>query len=336
MSDFAFGQPEFLWAIVAVPFVIFFLIWLQRREKSRLQKFASKPALQRLNKEVSTVRAMVRMVLLGLTLIFVFLAAAQPKFGLKRVPVERQGVDMIIALDVSKSMETEDIKPNRLQRARLSIQNLIEKLAGDRVGLVVFAGEAVLLHPLTTRAAGFLLTLDTLNTDAVALQGTAIGEAIRVARESYEENSLKNRVLVLITDGETHDEDALAQAAQAAEENITIYTIGIGTQRGDKIPEYVRNGEIVDYKKVDGRYVFSKLNVDLLREIAETADGKFFHYANSSDDMLAALYNDLQEKKTEEKTERQEELMNDIYQIPLSLAVFFLSASLLVGNRKEN
>jgi len=336
MNDFVFAEPIYLWGLLAVPFIVLAFIFLHGRSDKRLRNFAEEKLLKRLNRESSTLRTTISTVLIGIGLLFVFLAAAQPKYGLKQVPVERRGVDLIIALDVSNSMETADILPNRLQRARLSIRKLIENLAGDRAGLVVFAGEAYLLHPLTTRAAGFLLTLDTLNTDAVALQGTAIGEAIRVARESFEDNSLKNKVLVLITDGETHDEDAMEQARLAAEEDIRIFTIGIGTQRGDKIPDYVREGEVVEYKKVDGRYIFSKLNAPLLQDIAAIGDGEFFHFINSSEDMLAELYANLKQDATEETTDREEEMMNDIYQIPLSFAVFFLAVAMLIGNRREN
>lgn len=335
MNEFIFAYPEFLWGLLAAPLVLLFLLALRRSAKKRLLRLADAQLLERLTAESSTIRASLSAVLIALGLVFVFLAAAQPKYGLKTVPVERKGVDLIIALDVSNSMETADIKPNRLQRARISIQNMLEKLAGDRVGLIVFAGEAALIHPLTTRSAGFLLTLDTLNTDAVALQGTALGEALAVARESFEDTSVRNKVLVMITDGETHDEDALEQARMAAEEGIAIYTIGIGTPRGDKIPEYVRNGEVIDYKKVDGRYVFSKLNSELLQQIAETGGGRYFSHTNSGDDMLTALYQDLKDKETEEKTEKKHELMNDIFQIPLSLAVFFFGIAIMIGNRRE-
>jgi Ca-activated chloride channel family protein len=335
MNEFIFARPEFLWGAAAAPLIFVVLVLMRRANHRRLLRFAERSALKRLNREASTVRAIFRIVLFSLALIFVFVAGAQPKYGLKTVPVQRQGVDLLIALDVSRSMETEDIRPNRLQRARISIQNLLDRLAGDRIGMIVFAGEAVLIHPLTTRAAGFLLTLDTLNTDAVAVQGTAIGEAIKTARNSFEENSVKHKVLVLITDGETHDESAVEQARLAAEEGITIYSIGIGTQRGDKIPVYRRNGEVVEYKKENGRYVFSKLNVNLLQELARVGGGRYFHYANSSDDMLAALYNDIETEATEENTERRHELMNDIYQFPLSLAVFLLATAMMIGNRRE-
>ena len=232
-------------------------------------------------------------------------------------------------------MDTADVPPSRLQRARKSIETLLEKLSGDRIGLVVFAGEAILIHPLTTRAAGFLITLETLDTDAVPTPGTALGAAIEKARETFEERSVKHRVLIVITDGETHDENALEQAKLAHEEGILIYTLGIGTPEGAPVPEYAR-GSRVEFKKRDGRYIISQLNTDLLQQIAETGNGAFYHFTGSGD-ALNRLYDRISRMGEIEdgESDRVTELMNDIYQIPLTAAVAAMIAALSIGERRR-
>jgi Ca-activated chloride channel family protein len=262
------------------------------------------------------------------------LAAAQPKFGNKPVPVQRSGVDLLIALDISKSMDVQDIAPSRLRHAIHSIDTILDKLAGDRIGLIAFAGEAVLIHPLTDRSAGFRITLETLDTDALPVPGTAIGKAIKVARESFEQHSVRNKVLVIITDGETHDVDALEQARLAHDEGVIIYTLGIGTQRGKPVPEEVINGN-VEYKKWEGKIVMSRLNEVLLRRIADRAGGAYYHYSGE-EDVLERLYDRISRMGQKEFASRFKTMLNDIYQYPLALAVVLLFAEMAIGGRRRN
>jgi Ca-activated chloride channel homolog len=333
-TDLQFGQPLFLWGLLLAPAVMGVLAVLYFRRRARLRRFAEAGTLHRLAGEFSPLRFFLRALALSLSLLFIVLAAAQPKYGRKPVPVQRKGVDLIIALDVSKSMDTTDVAPSRLQRARRSIQTLLDKLAGDRIGLIVFAGEAILLHPLTTCAAGFKITLDTLETDVVPTPGTALGKAIECARESFEERSVKNKVLILITDGESHDEDALEQARLAHEEGILIYTLGIGTPAGAPVPEQVRDGEVTEYKKSDGRYVISQLNSDLLRQIAKAGDGAFYHFTGA-DDALDRLYGTISAMGEKEMTSKFQDLLNDIYQYPLAAGVLCLGAAMTIGERRR-
>lgn len=334
LTELQFGVPEFIWVAWLAPLFMGLMVFLYFRRRRRLARFAQPQFVEKLAGDFSSLRFFIKAVALTLALVLLMFAAAQPKYGMKPVPVQRKGVDLIIALDVSKSMDTTDVTPSRLQRARHSIETLLGKLAGDRIGLVVFAGEAVLIHPLTTRAAGFKITLDTLETDIVGEPGTALGAAIKKARESFEERSVKNKVLILITDGETHDSDALQQAEMAHQEGILIYTLGIGTPEGAPVPENVYEGQVVDFKKKDGRYIISSLNTALLQRIANAGGGAFYHFAGS-EDVLNQLYGTISKMGEEEITSRYRELLNDIYQYPLTLAVAFLLFAMALGERKR-
>lgn len=336
MNDLKFAQPIYLWFAFAAPVILAIAALHFYRRRAVLRRFAEEKSLERLAGSVSPLRHFLRALAMTFAVFFLLVAAAQPKYGMKPVPVQRKGVDLVIALDVSKSMDTADVPPSRLQRARKSIETLLNKLSGDRIGLVAFAGEAILIHPLTTRAAGFLITLETLDTDAVPTPGTALGAAIEEARETFEERSVKHRVLVIITDGETHDENAIEQATLAHEEGILIYTLGIGTPEGAPVPEF-ESGNRVEYKKRDGRYVISQLNTKLLQEIAETGGGAFYHFTGSSD-ALNRLYDRISHmgEIEDEESDRITELMNDIYQIPLTAAMVAMIAGLTIGQRRRS
>lgn len=331
-GELQFGEPMLLWGLILAPvwLVLSTLFYFWRQKK--LARFADSAVLGRLTPDFSPLRFFIRAVVFAVALFFLMLAAAQPKFGVKPVPVQRRGVDLIIALDVSKSMDANDISPSRLKHATYSIDTLLDKLAGDRIGLVAFAGEAVLVHPLTTRAAGFRITLDTLDTDSLPVPGTAIGRAIKAAREGFEQRSIKHKVLVIITDGETHDTDALVQARQAHEEGVVIYTLGIGTENGALIPERIVGGR-QDYKKDEGKYVMSKLNAKLLQELAQESGGSFYRYTGS-EDVLDRLYGKVAQMGQEEFAEQFKTMLNDIYQYPLLAAVLLIFFEMAVGARR--
>jgi Ca-activated chloride channel family protein len=332
-TELVFARTEFLWAAIGTPLVLLVMILFYLSKRKKLEKFADQAALERVAASFSSLRFFIKAVALTLTFLFLMLAAAQPKYGLKSMPVKRKGVDLIIALDVSKSMDTADVPPSRLYRARKSIETLLNKLAGDRIGLVVFAGEAVLLHPLTTRSTGFLITLETLETNIVGTPGTALGESIKEARKSFETNTLRNKILIVITDGETHDENAVEQAKQAKAEGIKIFTLGIGTPEGEPVPDYESEGQTV-YMKEKGRYIISKLNTSLLQEIAAEADGAYYHFAGGENE-LEKLYNNVAQMGKEEETDQSHDVLEDIYQYPLAVAMMALLLALLIGDKKR-
>ena len=333
-GDLQFGAPAFLWGLLLAPLSLAASLGLYFLRQRRMRRFAERPALEKLARDYSPLRFFLKATAFAAAVFFLMLAAALPKFGLKPVPVQRRGVDLIIALDVSKSMEVQDIAPSRLRHAIYSIDTLLDKLAGDRIGLVAFAGEAILVHPLTNRSGGFRITLETLDTDSVPTPGTALGAAIKTARESFEKRSVRHKVLIIITDGEAHDSDALEQAKRAHEEGVIIYTLGIGTQRGKPVPEEIVVGKVVDYKRRDGNVVISRLNARLLKQISERGGGAFYRYTGA-EDVLDRLYDKISKMGQKEFAERFKTMLNDIYQYPLAAAVALLFVEMAIGTRRR-
>ncbi len=334
LGDLQFGAPAFLWALLLAPAVLAVAVLLYFLRRRRMNRFANEHALDRLARSFSPLRFFLKAVALAAAVFFLVLAAALPKFGIKPVPVQRSGVDLLIALDISKSMDVQDIAPSRLRHAIYSIDTILDKLAGDRIGLIAFAGEAVLIHPLTDRSHGFRITLETLDTDALPIPGTAIGQAIKLARESFEKRSVKHKVLVIITDGETHDRDALEQARLAHDDGVIIYTLGIGTTAGKPVPETVVDGKPVDYKKRDGKTVMSRLNATLLQRIAERGGGSYYYYSGE-EDVLERLYDRISRMGQKEFASRFKTMLNDIYQYPLAFGVLFLFVEMAIGSRRR-
>jgi len=334
LGELQFGAPAFLWGLLLAPAVLAVAVLLYFLRRRRMSRFAGEHALDRLVRSFSPLRFFLKAVAMAAAVFFLMLAAALPKFGIKPVPVQRSGVDLLIALDVSKSMDVQDIAPSRLRHAIYSIDTILDKLAGDRIGLIAFAGEAVLIHPLTDRSQGFRITLETLDTDALPVTGTAIGRAIKLARESFEKRSVKHKVLVIITDGETHDRDALEQARLAHDDGVIIYTLGIGTAAGKPVPETVVNGKPVDFKKRDGKIVMSRLNATLLRRIAERGGGSYYYYSGE-EDVLERLYDRISRMGQKEFASRFKTMLNDIYQYPLAIGVLFLFVETAIGGRRR-
>ena len=333
-GELQFGAPVFLWGLLAAPAAIGVAVLLYFIRRRRLARFASEHALERIARSFSPLRYFLKATALAAALFFLFLAAALPKYGVKPVPVQRRGVDLVIAIDVSASMDVQDIAPSRLRHAIHSIDTILDRLGGDRIGLIAFAGEAILVHPLTNRSAGFRITLETLDTNSVPVPGTALGAAIKVARQSFEKRSVRHKVLVMITDGETHDRDALEQAKSAHEEGVIIYTLGIGTEEGKPVPETVLDGEVVEFKQREGRYVMSRLNAQLLRQIAERAGGAYYRYTGA-EDVLDRLYDRIGKMGQKEFAERFKTMLNDVYQYPLGAAIVLLFVEMAIGGRRR-
>ena len=235
MQVFQFASPEYFYGLLMIPlFIIIFVLMLAWRKKA-LIRFGDMKLVNRLIPDKSNSRAIIKFFILMLAYTFIIFALANPQIGSKLEKVERKGIDLIIAIDVSNSMLAQDIKPSRLLRARQSISKLIDKLKNDRIGIVVFAGNAYTQLPVTTDYSAAKLFLSTINTDIVPTQGTAIAEAIELATESFDENN-HEKAIVIITDGEDHEGDAIQAATAAAEKGIHIYTIGMGLPEGGPIP----------------------------------------------------------------------------------------------------
>ena len=284
--------------------------------------------------EYSGVKTILKFTLLMLALSSLIFALADPQTGSRLEKVKRKGIDLMICLDVSNSMMAQDIKPDRLERAKQSISRLIDNLDGDRLGIIVFAGKAYTQLPITTDYAAAKMFTTTINTGIVATQGTAIAEAIELAANSFGE-SKHNKAIVIITDGEDHEGNALEQADAAVKKGIAIYTIGMGLPEGVPIPEY--NGAVMTgYKKDrDGQTVMTRLDETLLQQIASLGKGMYVR-ATNSETGLNKIFDDINKIQKAEIEEKQFSDYETRYQYFVGLALLLLIIDLFVFERKTS
>ena len=267
-----------------------------------------------------------------LAMALIITALAGPQTGSKVEKIKRTGIDLMICLDVSNSMMAMDIKPNRIERAKQSIIRLIDNLEGDRIGIIVFAGKAYTQLPITTDYAAAKMFAETINTNTVTTQGTAIAQAIELAVNGFGE-SKHNRAIVIITDGEDHEGNVLEEAESAVKKNITIYTIGMGLPEGSPIPIY--NGNIqTGYKKdQDGNTIMSKLDETLLQRLAGVGKGMYVR-ATTSETGLTKIFDDISKIQKSDIEEKQFSDFEDQFQYFVGLAIFLLILDLFVFERK--
>lgn len=263
------------------------------------------------------------------------LALANPQIGTKYEEVKQTGIDVYILLDVSLSMKAEDIKPNRLEEAKHSISSLIQKLRGDRIGLIVFSGEAYVQFPLTTDYAAASLLLNAVSVNSVPQPGTAIGEAIKLATKSFKEDSKTQKVIVAITDGEDHEGDVMDAVKDAVDKNISIYTIGLGSPSGVPIVLYDQNGKPVGYKlDKDNNVVLTKLDEPILQQIAQEGKGKYYRGSNSENE-LDQIYQDLSKvEKTEFGTTKITSYEDRFYYL-LAPAILLLILEFFISEKRS-
>ncbi len=328
---FRFANPQYLWFLLALPVLLVLFGLAARSRRKRLARFGHPALLEELMPEVSTARVVVKFILFSLAVALLILAAARPQFGSKLREEKAQGIEMMLVVDVSNSMLAEDFQPNRLERTKYAIGKLFEGLKQDRVGLVVFAGEPKVQLPITSdyrMARAFARKIDP---SLVEVQGTAIGKALEQALLAFSSDTEQShgRVIILITDGENHEDDAIAVAERAAEMGIRIYTIGIGTPEGAPIQI---GGEFIKDEK--GEMVVSKLNEEMLSRIAEITGGAYVRSTTQSIglDEIVKEINDMEQ--TELSTIRFEEF-NEQYQYLLIAALVLLLAEFLLLDRRN-
>jgi Ca-activated chloride channel family protein len=289
---------------------------------------------------LSYARQTTKLVMLLMAVLFLSLALAKPQLGTHMEMMKREGIDILIAVDVSRSMSAPDVNPgpiSRLEKAKLELRSLIdpERLEGDRVGLVTFAGEAFIHCPLTLDYAAARMFLGVIDHEIIPIQGTAIGEAIRTAIRGFESEERKHKVLILLTDGEDHDTDPLGAAEEARKQGIKIYCIGIGKPEGEPIPIYNQRGERVGFKKdEDGNVILSKMDETTLQKIALGTGGKYYR-ATPSELELDKIYEDISKM---EKKELEGKLLlqyDDRFQWPLALALIFIVWEVFVPERMK-
>ena len=311
--------------------VLFFWTALWRRKTKRL--YASAELLKRLSPDQSRFKAMLKLVVLAMAVVCFCIALVNPKVGTKLETVKREGVDIVFAIDVSKSMLAEDVAPSRLEKAQQLTAQIINNLVSDRVGIIAYAGKAVPQLPITTDYAAAKMFLQNMNTDMLSSQGTAIDEAIQLSRTYFNDAEQTNRVLVIISDGEDHKDLNLGVAKAAAKEGIKIFTIGVGSEKGGPIP-LKRDGVVMRYKKNQkGETVVTKMNSNTLTAIAEEANGLFIQGQNTKQvtEKIAEILNKLEKKEFEAKEFSE---FKDQFQWFLGLGLFFLILDVLFLERK--
>jgi Ca-activated chloride channel family protein len=330
---FQLEEDIWFWLLFLVVGMVILFLWNALWKRKTKQLYASDDLLKRLSPSQSRFKATLKLVVLSLAVVCFCIALMNPKVGTKLETIKREGVDVVFAIDVSKSMLAEDVAPSRLEKAQQLTAQIINKLVSDRVGIIAYAGKAVPQLPITTDYAAAKMFLQNMNTEMLSSQGTAIDEAIQLSRTYFNDAEQTNRVLVIISDGEDHKDLSLDVAKAAAKEGIRIFTIGVGSEKGGAIP-LKRNGIVMRYKKNQkGETVITKLNAKTLTAIAEKANGLFIQGQNTKQvtEKFSEILNNLEKKEFEAKTFSE---FKDQFQWFLGLGLFFLILDVLFLERK--
>jgi len=284
-----FAHPEYLYLLAVLPVILLAFIFMLMQKKKAFLRLGDTELLKQLSADSSAVKPWFKGALVSCGLALLITGLANPQIGTKLEEVKREGVDIIIALDISNSMKAEDIRPSRLERAKQAISRLIDQLENDRIGIIVFAGQAYVQLPITTDFGAAKLFLSTIDTDIIPTQGTDIGAAIDLSLKSFVGNDNKHKALVIITDGEDNEGNGLEAAKTAREDGVVIHTIGMGTENGAPIPVY-KNGTQIDFvKDRNGSIVLSRLDQPTLEKISAEGKGIFVRASNSDDGLNAVL-----------------------------------------------
>jgi len=330
---FQLEEKIWFWALLIIPVVIVLFILLQLWKRHAQNKFAERKLLKRLSPNRSLFKSILKLFIWSLAIACLVIALVNPKVGTSLETVKREGVDIVFAVDVSKSMLAEDIAPNRLEKSKQLVTQIVNNLGSDRVGIIAYAATAFPQLPITTDYASAKMFLQNMNTDMLSSQGTAINEAIELAKTYYNDEEQTNRVLILISDGEDHSEEAVSVAEEANEEGIKIFTIGVGTQKGGPIPNK-RNGIVLNYKKNrQGETVITKLDEKTLKTIAEEADGVYINGSNT-DQVIEEISDILLRMDKKEFEAKQFADFEDQFQWFLGFAIFLLALDIFLLDRK--
>ena len=330
-----FGAPEWLWGLLLIPLLIALFMRAEHRGLQRLQQFVSARLLPQLAGTVNRRRRIIRFGLLLLGLALAIGSLAQPRWGYTFEDVKRKGLDLLVAVDTSRSMLSNDVQPNRLDRVKLAIQDLIDELQGDRVGLIAFAGRAFLQAPLTIDYDAVIEAVNDLDTKTIPEGGTNISSAITLATQSFGKSAMGNRALIIFTDGEELSGDAAKTAKAAADAGVRIFTIGVGTPQGSLIPVTSDNGETSFVKDSAGQVVKSKLDDKRLREVAEATGGFYLHLENGPRTMQQVQSEGLTKMQAAEMDVRLSRRPIERYEWPLGGALIALALSILIPERKR-
>ena len=329
---FRFANIEMLWLLLSIPVAVVAHIWNTHRKQRQLREFGDPTLVSELMPNASRVRPHVKFGITMLALTLLILAAARPQYGQSEKTIKRQGIEVMVALDISNSMLAEDVAPNRLDRAKQMLSKMIDRMVDDKVGLVVFAGESYVQLPITCDYVSAKMFLSTITPELIKTQGTAIGDALQTSIRAFGENeSEASRAIVLITDGENHEDDAIAVAKKAHELGIQVFVIGIGKPEGSPIPMPGTN----NYRKDrSGNVVVTRLNEDMCREIAQAAGGSYVRCDNTNTAMRA-LEKELEHLATTELESHVFTDYNEQYQSFVLIALLLLVIEFFIFSRKN-
>lgn len=326
-------EPKYFYLFFAIGILVLMYILVALWKRMKQKQFADLALLDKLSPEKSVFKPALKMLMVVLGLSFLIVALVNPKMGTQLKTVKRQGVDIVFAIDVSKSMLAEDIAPNRLEKAKQIVSKIIEKLGSDRVGIIIYAGNAYPLLPITTDHGAARMFLQNAHPDMVSSQGTAINEALNLAKTFFDDDTQTNRFLFIISDGEDHEENSANTAKQIVDLGIKTYTIGIGTNKGGPIP-VKRNGKFVGYKKdKNEEVVITKLNVETLKDIAQNGEGKYI-YGNKTSKTTEFVEDLLSKADKKEFETKQFSDYKDQFQWFIGLGLFFLLLDVFLLNKK--
>jgi len=330
---FRIANPEYLYALLVIPALIAFFLYSRIQRKKALALFGQKEILSVLMPNVSSGRPVLKFIILMLALTSIIVGLARPQFGSKLRTEKRKGIELIIALDVSNSMMAEDIQPNRLERAKRAISQLVDKLSNDKIGLIVFAGEAYTQLPITADYVSAKLFLNSISPNIVPTQGTAIGAAIELGVKSFNPQFIGNKAMIIITDGENHEDDAVGAAKTAAEQGIVIYTIGMGLPQGGPIPDF-SNGMKSYRKDRQGNTIVTKLDEGMLQKIAEAGKGAYVR-ANNAQVGLNNLFDEVNKMEKSELETQAYADYDDKFQYFIGFGLFLIMLDFLILERRN-
>jgi Ca-activated chloride channel family protein len=333
MQLFRFANPEYLYLLLMLPVLIILWVINEIRRRRALQRFGNIELVLQLVPEISRIRPLLKFVMQLVAIISGTIILARPQFGSKIEEVKKQGVEVIIALDVSNSMLAEDIQPNRLVRAKQAIARLVDNLDNDKIGLIVFAGDAYTQIPVTTDYISAKMFLSSINPEMIPKQGTAIGAAIDLGLRSFSPGEGKSKALIIITDGENHEDDPVAKSDEALKAGIVIHSIGIGSTEGVPVP-IVMNGKKDYLKDIDGNSVITKLDEEILKNIAVNTGGNYVRASNSNIG-LDEIFGEIKKMKKQELESTMYTEYNDQFQIFVALALFMLIVDFIIMDRKN-
>ena len=324
------SQPQYLWLLLLVPLFFVAQVIVNKLRRRRIRRFGEEALVDALMPSYAGAKVWLRLSLFAVAFCFFVLALSRPQRGVRLKEQQMSGAEVIIALDVSNSMLAQDYSPNRLERAKLAISQVSEKLEGDRIGLIVFAGDAYVQIPLTSDYISARMFLNSLSTGSVPVQGTAIGSAIELALRSFSEQSDKSRAIIVITDGENHEDDPAAVAQMAADMGVRVFTIGVGSKEGTFIP--LPDGEYITDS--DGNNVVTRLDDATLKDIAANGNGIYVQSTNREFG-LAPIIEEIQRMEDKVTTTVTYEEYEELYMYFLGVALLFLVVEMLIGDRRS-